>query len=209
MTADAVHLARFKTDLLALTPEDIFARYIAPDTCMGLTNVDERSLRARIAERFEIELASVIIVGSAKLGFTLTHKKAASEGDQDRPPFSPFSENSDVDVAIVSDHLFDSIWKRCFEFWHSSGYGRSDGYWPRGKHFRDYVFRGWMRPDHLPSEGSFTYKSEWFDFFRLLTSERAAGDYKVTAGLYREAYFLKAYQQIAITDCKAGVGTGL
>ncbi len=63
-----------------------------------------------------------------------------------------------------------------------------------------------MRPDHLPSEGGFTYRSEWFDFFRQLTSERVAGDYKVTAGLYREIYFLRAYQQIAIAACRARVG---
>ena len=55
-----------------------------------------------------------------------------------------------------------------------------------------------MRPDHLPSEGNFTYKESWFDLFRELTSNRAAGGYSVTAGLYREPYFLKSYQEIAI-----------
>jgi hypothetical protein len=208
MLIDSDYLARFKMDLVSLSPADVFARYVLSDTCMGMTGVDERSLRERIATRFGIDIKCVIVVGSAKLGFTLKHK-SASGLDEERPAFSPFSENSDVDVAIVSDALFDSFWKRCFEFWHSSGYGGAADYWPRGKHFRDYIFRGWMRPDYLPSEGSFTYRAEWFDFFRQLTSDRAAGDYKVAAGLYREAYFLETYQQIAINECRLGVSATL
>ena len=144
-----------------------------------------------------------MIVGSAKIGFTLRHKPARGD-ESERLPFAEFNAGSDVDVAIISDRLFDDIWKACFSFWHTSGYANAGAYWPTGKHFRDYFFRGWMRPDHLPSQGSFKYKNDWFDYFRRLTSARAAGDYKITAGLYRESYFLEAYQTIAINQCKAG-----
>jgi hypothetical protein len=202
MPCDSNYLARFKADVISLPPSEVFGRYILPDPCMGATNIDQRSLRGRIASNFEIELKDVIIVGSAKLGFTLRRKRKLGD-EEERPVFSPFSENSDIDIAIVSDALFDKIWKLCFEFWHGSGYAAASGYWPRGKYFRDYIFRGWMRPDHLPSEGKFTYKENWFDFFRELTSSRAAGDYRITAALYREQFFLKSYQEIAINECKA------
>lgn len=205
MPLDPRHLARFKADCTALAPPDIYQRYVAGEQCAGLTEVDVGALRGRIAERFGIDRAGITIVGSAKLGFTITHKRAWKHIPA-RPMFSPFSENSDVDVAIVSDALFDDIWKRCFRFWQESGYG--DDYWQEGPNFRDYLFRGWMRPDKLPSEGNFTYRNEWFDFFRRLTSERAAGDYKITAGLYREAYFLESYQQSAIRRCAAKVRAG-
>ncbi|MDR6294608.1 hypothetical protein E9232_007163 [Inquilinus ginsengisoli] len=213
MPVDSAYLARFKSDLASLSPSDMFKRYVLPDRCMGVTDIDERSLRERIGANFGIDRKNIVIVGSAKLGFTLKHKSAKRKSvsqededeDEDRPAFSPFSGNSDVDVAIVSDVLFDDIWKRCFEFWHGSGYGGIADFWPQGKNFRDYIFRGWMRPDKLPSQGRFTYRVEWFDFFRKLTSDRAAGDYKVTAGLYREEYFLEAYQTIAINECKARV----
>ena len=206
MALDSTYLAAFKADLLSLTAEEVFARYIAPNQCHGMTDVDEGSLRGQIAEHFCIPPQNVLIVGSAKLGFTLRHKPP--RGDEgERLPFAEFNAGSDVDVAIVSDHLFDDIWKACFSFWHTSGYANAGAYWPTGKHFRDYFFRGWMRPDHLPSEGSFRYKNEWFDYFRRLTSARAAGDYKITAGLYRESYFLEAYQTIAINQCKSGVAS--
>lgn len=199
---DPTYLARFKADLRALPASDMFTRYIAPEMCRGLTEIDEHALRTRIADNFALRPENVMIVGSAKLGFTLRHKPARDPDEEDRPPFSPFSDRSDVDVAIVSDRLFDNIWKSCFEFWHTSGYGNASEYWPDGKRFRDYFFRGWIRPDKLPAEGGFRYRKEWFEFFRRLTSERAAGGYKITAGLYREPYFLESYQHIALNQCR-------
>ncbi len=202
MALDSTYLAEFKVNLLSLSAEEMFARYIAPDTCRGLVDIDQAELRGQIADHFEITPECVLIVGSAKLGFTLRHKMAKSPDELPRPPFSEFSDSSDVDIAIVSDRLFDDIWKASFRFWHTSGYANAGAYWPSGKSFREYFFRGWMRPDHLPAEGGFRYRSDWFDFFRRLTSARAAGDYKISAGLYREAYFLEAYQTIAINQCR-------
>src|SRR5579871_5683036 len=136
MAVDPQYIARFKRDFLDLSSSDVFLRYIVPEQCAGLTDVDEHGLRARIAAKFEVELGNVIIVGSAKLGFTLRSKQATAARNE-RPAFSLFCENSDVDVAIVSDALFDSIWKKCLEYWYSSGYARATAYWPQGKSFRD------------------------------------------------------------------------
>lgn len=197
MPLDPRHLRAFKADVLTLTSEEIFERYVAPEACMGFTNLDERSLRQRVGDRFEIPIANVYIVGSAKIGFTLTPKKG-------RPVYSAFRPESDVDVAIVSDAIFDRAWKECLRFWHGSGYRENTGYWAeRGKDFRSYHFRGWMRPDKLPSGGALTYANEWFDFFRQLVSDRVAGDSRINAGVYRERHFLEMYQRIAIDGCKA------
>lgn len=201
MPIDPEHLARFKADLAALTVDQVYRRYVLPDACKGLTEVDELKLRLKIADKFDIDVSKVIIVGSAKLGFTLRPKRK-TESTEERPAFSPFSENSDIDIAVVSDVLFDYVWKQCLEFWHTSGYANSKSYWIEGQKFRDYFFRGWMRPDKLPSQGEYSYKRDWFDFFRRqLTSERAAGDFTINAGVYREPFFLETYQKIAINEC--------
>lgn len=189
MPIDEEYLARFKTDLAQLTAGEMFDRYVTPNDCKGLTGVDHGALRGRIADNFKVDLTSIIIVGSAKVGFTLVRKKPRRDHPE-RPMFSPFFEGSDVDVAIVSDRIFDEIWKECLLFWHSSGYSDEYGYWQdHGIDFRRYHFRGWMRPDKLPTGGRFTYRNEWFDFFLKLTSERAAGDYPIKAGVYREKFF--------------------
>ena len=201
MPIDLDYLSLFKADVATLTADEVYRRYVLPDACKGLTEVDELALRFKIANKFNIDVAKVIIVGSAKLGFTLRHKQK-TEKKAERPAFSPFSENSDIDVAVVSDVLFDYIWKQCLDFWHTSGYANAKSYWAEGPKFRDYFFRGWMRPDKLPSEGEYSYKHDWFDFFRReLASERAAGDYTINAGVYRESYFLETYQKIAINEC--------
>lgn len=199
---DPEYLARFQADLRQRSAQEIYDTYVRPTECKGMPELDEAGLRAQVSDRFSVPADNVIIVGSAKVGFTL-RAKPGEDGEPDRPAFSPVADTSDVDLAIVSDRLFDEIWKACFEFWHSSGYANSGTYWPRAKNFRDYIFRGWMRPDWLPSEGGFVYKNEWFDFFRGLTSARAAGDYKITAGLYREEYFLRTYQCMGIAQCQA------
>jgi hypothetical protein len=201
---DPGYIEQFKADLQHLSASEIFEQYIAVEECAGFPELNQTGLRQRVADHFGISADQVVVVGSAKVGFCLTDKRV-KDGEGPRPAFSPFDDQSDVDLAIVSDGLFDDIWKRSFEFWHTSGYAQGWGYWSSGKDFRNYIFRGWMRPDKLPSEGLFRYKDEWFDFFRLLVSERAAGDYRITAGLYRESYFLQAYQSIAISACKARV----
>lgn len=206
MPLDEEHLARFKADLSQLSAGEMYERYVISEACMGLVDVDHVSLRGRIADRFEVPTASVVIVGSAKIGFTLVHKKA-NDCAPERPIFSPFYDSSDVDVAIVSDVLFDGIWKQLLQFWHDSGYSDHFGYWRGGDKFRRYHFRGWMRPDKLPSGGDYTYRNEWFDYFLELTSARAAGDYPIKAGVYREDFFLRTYQHIAFERCKAGAAS--
>jgi hypothetical protein len=190
-------LDEFRSDLIRIDAETVYNKYIAPEQCFGLAGVDQRGLREQIATHFCIDLSCVVIVGSAKLGFTLKQGNSSAN----RPRFSQFAESSDVDIAIVSNTVFDCIWKQCLDFWHRSGYANSD-VWQSGGRFRNYFFRGWMRPDLLPSEGTYTYRNSWFDYFQKLTSGRAAGDFKIAAGLYRETHFLRTYQTILIEECR-------
>ena len=53
--------------------------------------------REQVADRFHVGYQDVCIVGSAKLGFSPSPKKFGKH----------FAEESDVDVVIISDELFD------------------------------------------------------------------------------------------------------
>jgi hypothetical protein len=204
------HLSEFQADLQALDADAIYQKYVACDECRGDLDFDVDFARSVIAKQFDVEVEAIKLVGSAKLGFTLVNKvrriieAGRSDGSEpkieSRPRFSAFTVNSDVDIAIVSASLFDSIWKQCFDFWSLSDFADEIN-WRKGRHFRDYFFRGWMRPDKLPTGQAFPFSNEWFDFFREKTSERLAGDFALKAGVYRDEDFLRNYQTIAIKRC--------
>jgi predicted nucleotidyltransferase len=194
-------VADFQNDARQLPPGEMVQKYIMPTVCAGAISFDERVLRERIARRFLVPVEGVVIVGSAKLGFTL-HDKDMEE-EVPRPAYSPFSAASDIDIAIVNEHLFDHIWKLCFDYWDRAGYRYGLPLWDKANDFRNYIFRGWMRPDMLPASKAVNYSRNWFQFFERLMSERAAGDNRITAGLYREAYFFERYQGFSIAKAQA------
>lgn len=191
----------FQDDARLLTSQQLVAKYILPEQCGADIGFDQKALRARIARRFTVPLESVFIVGSAKLGFTL-HDKYMNE-EVPRPAYSEFSAASDIDIAIVSETLFDHIWKMCFDYWDRTGYRFGLPLWDQANDFRNYLFRGWMRPDMLPAAQAVSYSRQWFQFFQRLMSDRVAGDNRITAGLYREPYFFERYQEFSIARAQA------
>lgn len=190
----------FKADLSSLSSNQIYDKYIAVDECLADLGFDQHDLRRRISARFRIPLESVVIVGSAKLGFTLVDKRRHRKW---RPAFSAFDDDSDVDVAVVAPDAFDEVWKACFDYWHRMRYNEDLPHWEEGPEFRRYIFRGWMRPDKLPLDTAVSYRRGWFEFFRRLVNERRAGDHSITAGLYRDHHFLKQYQTISIDRARS------
>ena len=112
---------------------------------------------------------------------------------------------SDIDVAIVSGALFDTLWQRVFEYWDRPG---KDVYWDQSNEFMTYLFRGWIRPDKLPSARDFPDRLRWFRFFQRLASTGRFGPYKVVAGLYKSLYFLERYQCICARQCQETLTLG-
>ena len=110
--------------------------------------------------------------------------------------YRPFSEQSDIDVAIISNQLFDEIWQQVFDFWNDGGL------WQEDNDFKKYLFRGWIRPDKLPPSERFQIRKDWWEFFRELTSNGSYGPYKISAGLYKSWHYFETYQSICVKECK-------
>lgn len=182
-------LDAFRADLPGRTPTDIVRRHVTLSAPHALTDAQHTSLRQQVAQHFGGHPNDVIVVGSAKLGFSLASEKR----------YRPFGDASDIDVAVVSDDVFDRIWQEVFE------YAESGAIWPKKKQFVEYHFRGWIRPDLLPSSPVFTTAEDWWEFFRALERSGEFGDLKIRAGLYRTQYFLERYQQIAVQECQEEV----
>lgn len=153
--------------------------------------------RRRIADRFSVSFHEVFVVGSAKLGFS-PHKDKV------------FDLDSDVDVALVSQHLFDSLMKRIRNYQvelrrsrRSVTTGELDLY----HQFLEYTALGWFRPDKLPLAFAIdSLKNEWFEFFRSISyGNSEVGNYKVSAGAFRSHHHLECYLLEGLTDIYQGL----
>lgn len=174
----------FKKDLKSCDIRDVFRKYIVTDKCYALTDDQQMRLRTEISNHFNIEYNNIIIVGSAKLGFSIKPKRR----------FCNFCDESDIDIAIISKELFETIW---FEV---SNYFSSSGEYEKGEEYCFYLAKnGWIRPDKLPN---YATKEDWFEFFRKLTNSGKYGDIKISAGLYYNYDFLEEYQLTCIKQCK-------
>ena len=126
------------------------------------------------------------MVGSAKLGFSIAFNKR----------YRVFCDSSDIDMVLLSPSLFDKIWKEVYS------YESQKNFWPESSEFKEYLFKGWIRPDKLPKSDIFTLGNEWFEFFRGLTSSGRYGRFNIRAGLYKDWHFLEGYQSICVEQCK-------
>ena len=132
-------LVEFKQDLKVLSPIDIVRKHILHGECCILSQHEYFDLRSRVADHFELHPNEVLVVGSAKLGFSVVPKKR----------YRPFCDESDIDVVLVSSRFFDKVWEAVFS------YKNEAGYWPEHTKFADYLFQGWIRPDKLPRSDMF------------------------------------------------------
>lgn len=158
-------------------------------------------LKQEIANKFNVHPSCVFMVGSGKLGFSLSEKnifdKQTNKLKETKPRFRCFSDESDLDIAIVSPILFNNYWRQVYK------YSQRKPYWPKEIAFKKNMFEGWMRPDQLPpSVGTFQVQKEWFEYFSELTASGKYGDYTIAAGLYNDWEFLENYQLKSINECR-------
>lgn len=162
---------------------------------------DYYSFRKRIAQEFGISFHEVFVVGSAKLGFSTRKRKE-------------FDLDSDIDVAIVSDKLFEEIMLQISDYqMQLRGNRRSVTQKELSAYhsFLEYGAIGWMRPDKLPTSFKVNeLKARWFDFFSEISNGRSeVGNYKVSAGVFKQYSYLERYILSDMQALKSGIDIGV
>src|SRR5207249_9485842 len=94
-------IKNFRADLPHGNAADLVRKHITSGDCFVLSPSSYYELKARIAGNFGIHPAEVVVVGSAKLGFSLAPDKR----------YRPFGQTSDIDVTLCSSDLFDACWR--------------------------------------------------------------------------------------------------
>lgn len=168
--------------------------YMSYPTCVLADDPEtEYSIRNRYAQLYQVPLAAIHIIGSAKTGFSLIKNKKFELGI------------SDLDIAVVDIDLFKKFWEEAFEL--SKGFQANrfqdpllDGEVVIGggqKRFLEYLQKGIIAPDFLPA-GSLRAR---------LTNDsaRVSKDYKhifgkISAFFYASELFFQDKQQFAIQN---------
>lgn len=150
--------------------------------------------REQIAKHWGVGFQEVLILGSGKLGYSY-HKD------------SVFSEESDIDVAIVNQRLFENFYVEIRNFQYRKDTGLETLTLSEEKEYQkflSYMIKGWMRPDKLPARitGELS-KEEWFTYFKSISyRNNLAGNYKVSAGLFKSFDYMECYYLNSIKTLK-------
>lgn len=199
----AYTIEKIKQDVISLSPKDFYMKHILRsdnwyfETILGANKEDSIRItddfRAIVSQSLEISFNNISIVGSCKTGCSL-----APISEHHNKLFRGFSEESDIDIAIVSDKLFQRYWS-LFRFSYSEVNKRHYKYISRG------IYRGYINEKYLTLiDGC---RKEW--------NEKAAKSKKIlrsdlyikpeiTYRLYRSWEDFEEYHIQSINEIKRG-----
>jgi hypothetical protein len=142
----------------------------------------------------ETELFKPIVVGSAKLGFSLVEKRGE---DWYKPRYRTYQPGvSDIDVAFVSAALFGKIWMDL------ALYGARQRSFPwRSTDLGVYMVHGWIRPDKFPTPHP-QRCADLYALMRDLDTSKHFRFLKLRCAVYHSMYFLNLYQQRSVIDAQ-------
>lgn len=188
-------LADFKELLTKKNVDEITEEIILGAEAVHVSQDDLEFLRDRICSEFGLDQAQVevIVVGSAKLGFSIVEKDGVKGF---KPRYRNFDEASDIDVAVVSQKLYFQCWRFLSVYSHRQAYMP----WDAGK-VSDYMVVGWMRPDHAIKIVPFPLMDSWWNLFGDFSSMTRFNKRRVRGGLYFMKSFLHDYHRRAVKEC--------
>lgn len=212
MTSDSASLLSLKADLISeMDIEQLFQKHIIDGRSYyfsdNIKNVNKEYLmRHEIAQLLGISIHDIVIVGSAKLGFSVKNEKF-TKFDERFARTSKKRNRSDIDIAVVSRKLFDAqtelIFKICDHFdstWEYQNW-QTNFYYPDEQALQqkgipslmqNYVLnlaRGWLRIDYTPN--IYINSVPWKDLLQKWSDDL---ERKVAIAIYSDWHYLKHYQ---------------
>lgn len=177
---------QFKNILLSKPLDWIVETYIFEGTPYVFRSKPRLSeaLHLHLKSNLHLEKENIVIVGSAKTGFSLN------------PDTFPrkFSDKSDIDVVVIDEKLFDEVWTTMLK-WNYPRRGQLYGIdWEWAKKRREDLYWGWFMPDKI-SFGGLSLPSvlkplrnistNWFNAFKSLSRYPEFADRNISGRLYR------------------------
>jgi hypothetical protein len=150
MTVDPEILER-KRAVATLDPMSVVSDIILSSEPYAFRNHPQayEEFRCELASRLKLDCEAICLIGSARLGFSLNKAKI----------FSPFSDQSDLDVVIVASDVFGEAWLELVSKQDRFPLAGEDEL-SRFKRTREHIFDGYFRPDHFPIDTELS--KSWF-----------------------------------------------
>jgi hypothetical protein len=165
-------------------------------------------LRSHLVTELGVRPENVLVVGSARTGFSLNPANYPR----------PFSGESDIDVAVVDQFIFDEAWHTLLKWNYPRRLvklGKPDGEWAYQR--RKDVYWGWFTPNEIRFEGlSFPevlepirdLSTKWFNAFNAFSQYADHPEIarrNVNGRLYRSQAHLFQYHEEGLRLVKQGL----
>lgn len=200
-------ISEFKALLLSSAVEDVAQEQVlqGPVYAFSSRPGDLDVLRRHLVTRLKVSNERIVVVGSAKTGFSLS------------PDSFPraFGSASDIDVVVVDEALFDFCWATCLRYFYprrTAKLPQPDFEWLQ-KRKKD-VFWGWFEPHYMRYQGlTFPqvlrplseFSTAWFSAFRSLSTYGEFRGRDVKGRLYRTWDHAIAYHSDGLRQIKEGL----
>lgn len=153
-------------------------------------NIDSiTGLKNKLSSYFSLHKKDMEIVGSAKLGISLS---AARFG-------KPYDARSDIDFVVVSSDLFDIAWHELLKLdfqWYKllqkERVSLTDCYHT--------IHKGYISPDKLPTNLDFAKK--WWKIYMDLSNREEYEYRKIRGRLFKNWWFVEKYYSKQLVDLK-------
>jgi len=158
-------------------------------------------LRGGLSSALACEQEDVLVVGSAKMGYSLAPRKYGR----------PFLATSDIDVIVISAALYDEVWHAVLK-WHYRRRHRlppPDRAWDEQR--RDDMYWGYLNPVGFKYRGltrsaqlrpAMRVSTAWFNAFQGLSRTPAFAGRKVNGRLYRTRQHALSYHDHGLRELK-------
>ena len=192
-----------KADLLSLEPKDFYFKHIVKSHNWYFSDylhfeptelVDRMDcFKEIVSKRLGVNFHNIQIVGSAKVGYSLSPAKLFTPFHDERPD----KPSSDIDIAIISDRLYQ---KFCDELRHIKKIRYMQTYY---NHLTESIFRGYINEKDLQKVQGLC--EEWAELVRPINvalQDELGFIHPITYRVYRSWEDLEEYQIIGISKAR-------
>lgn len=192
-----------KEDLLSLEPKEFYMKHIIKSHNWYFSDylhfsqdeiVDRMDyFKEIVSTRLSVNFHNIQIVGSAKVGYSLSPAKLFSPFHNE----SPDKPSSDIDIAIISERLFKMFWDKLRQV-KKIQYNQT--YY---NHLTASIFRGYINEKDLMKVNGMS--EDWERLIRpinVVLQDNLGFVHPITYRIYRSWEDLEEYQLIGISKAK-------